>query len=85
MDFLAKQTGLKIDQVIYDSTPLQLMGSELYKKDISLKDGDFRLNNNNRMFDLEQIKHFKQKTKELNTNKHGDQAAFILSKISIKE
>lgn len=82
---LLNATGLKIEKVIYDSTPFQFLGSELYKENIPIKDGDFRLNKNNRFFTLDEIHSFIKKTKELNENERGDQVALILRKKDINE
>jgi SAM-dependent methyltransferase len=77
---LAKQTNLTIEKVIYDSTPFQFLGSELYKRNIAMKKGDFRLTKENTQFSIEELDFFINKTQELNKNRKGDQAAFILSK-----
>ncbi|WP_415376876.1 class I SAM-dependent methyltransferase [Patiriisocius sp. Uisw_017] len=82
LELLSRKAKLKIEKIIYDSIPFQFIGSELYKRDISMKEGDFRLNKENTLFSVTELDEFIKKTKELNSSKNGDQAAFILTKMS---
>jgi 2-polyprenyl-3-methyl-5-hydroxy-6-metoxy-1,4-benzoquinol methylase len=77
MNILAAKVGLEIYKVDYDSTALQLKGSELYSKDIPLMAGRSKAS----IFSMQEKLAFKKKAKELNENKQGDQAAFYLKKI----
>jgi len=81
LQLMADKANLRIEKIIYDSIPFQFLGSELYKRDIASKEGDFRLNSSNRLFTPKEISHFIKKTTELNMKGNGDQAAFILSKL----
>ena len=81
MELLAKQTGFVIEEIIYDSMPFQFLGSELYKRNVSFVDGDFNLDKKNKVFSNKEIKFFIKQTTILNSNKQGDQAAFILRKV----
>jgi SAM-dependent methyltransferase len=79
---LAKNSGLEVKDIEYDSSEFQFVGSELYLKDIPLRHlkkslGDIIKSN----FSNREIKNYKEMAKKLNANKQGDQAAFILSKI----
>jgi SAM-dependent methyltransferase len=76
MELLAQKAGLKIEQIIFDSSEFQFVGSERYIKDIPLKDPT----PNNSLFSEEEINAFKQKAVELNEKGAGDACAFILRK-----
>lgn len=79
--FLAKENGLELFDIKYDSTYLQFTGSELYLKDIPLKD----LNTKRVKKMMKKHKaNYNKKAKELNKNNRGDQAAFFLRKNIIK-
>lgn len=82
LGLLAKSSALEIEKIIYDSIPFQFLGSELNKRGVSSKEGDFRLNSKNRSFSLKEISFFVNKTVEVNQSQNGDQAAFILRKIN---
>ena len=81
MKILAEKTGFIIPHIIFDSTPFQFEGSELYKRDMPLHDETTHrpnsvksiLNKKERMF-------FKEETKRLNEDGTGDQAVFYLYK-----
>jgi predicted SAM-dependent methyltransferase len=80
MQLLTQYLGFEISKIIYDSTALQFIGSELYERDIPLSEGDFRMDRNNQYFSLEQLKQYQELASELNKQQNGDQAAFILNK-----
>jgi len=81
MDLLARQAGLEVKQVVYDSTAFQFWGSEQYVRGIPLQDErSFFVHPLKSTFSFKQIFDFSRKAKELNRNELGDQAAFYLQK-----
>jgi len=78
---LAEKSGLKLQDVIFESDEFQFYGSEQYKKNIPLTaKNSYSVNPEKSIFIKDQIKKFKIMAKELNKNNQGDQAAFILRK-----
>ncbi|OIQ82748.1 ubiquinone biosynthesis O-methyltransferase [mine drainage metagenome] len=75
MELLAAQAGLVIRKVEYDSTVLQFVGSELYRRDIPMNAGRSRTG----IFTRRQLKAFRQQAKALNASGRGDQAVFYLA------
>jgi len=85
MELLARQTGLKIVNIVCDSTDFQFWASEQYKNDIPLKaDNSHWVNPAKSTFTKEQIADFKKKAEVLNSQQKGDQAAFYLSHSELK-
>ncbi|AXV36706.1 MAG: hypothetical protein CIT01_00100 [Methanobacterium sp. BRmetb2] len=76
-DVLVQKTGLNIVDTIFDSTEFQFWGSEQYKRNITLLDGN--MTPNMEIFTKDQIKVFKRHAQELNEKKLGDEACFYLS------
>lgn len=77
MEILAEQNGLELFKVEYDSSHFQFTGSELYLKDIPLKDMKLKEVKKN----IKQNKsRYSKKAKLLNQESRGDQAAFYLRK-----
>lgn len=82
MEYLAKQSGMKIDKVIYDSFAFQFWGSEQYKQDIALHDEkSYATNPENSLFTADQIADFASRSTQLNKQNQGDQACFYLKKL----
>jgi len=78
---LAEKAGLRLEQVVYDSTLLQFYGSEQYEKGISyLSEESFAINPKRSVFTAAQIRSFKKKAKTLNRENRGDQVAVYLRK-----
>lgn len=78
---LTENSGLTIQEVIFDSTEFQFWGSEQYKRGIPLNsENSYSVNPEKSIFTAKQIKEFKKMAKELNKNKQGDQAAFYLGR-----
>lgn len=78
---LVEKSGLKLNDIIFDSTEFQFWGSEQYKQNIPLKaKNSYSVNPEKSIFTKEQIVKYKKLAKELNKNGQGDQAAFILKK-----
>lgn len=72
---LLKQTGFKLDKIIYDSTEFQFLGSERYIKDIPLFDSESPYKPTQ-----EERSMFGKKADKLNINGDGDQACIYLYK-----
>ena len=82
MDILAKNTGFRIEKIIFDSTEFQFWGSEQYKRGIPLKgENSYRVNPSKSIFSKGEMRRFKQRAKELNSKNVGDQAAFYLERM----
>jgi hypothetical protein len=70
-----------MEDLEFDSTEFQFLGSELYLRDIPLKNGNrYFENHRGPIFAKEQIEAFKEKAIELNKKNDGDQACFYLYK-----
>lgn len=81
INILASKTGLKLCDVIYDSTKFQFIGSEQYLRNIPMKSNEsYYVNPSKSIFSKKDIKSFKQRAKELNAENLGDQAAFYFRK-----
>jgi len=79
LEHLCNRAGLKIEQVSYDSTEFQFMGSKQYKKGITLNsERSYTVNFDKSIFSKEDIKKYSQEARRLNKEKKGDQAAFVL-------
>lgn len=74
---LAKNAGLKIKEIIFDSQEFQFWASESYINDIPLT-----LPECYESWPPELIAEFKNQAEELNERQQGDQATFILTKCS---
>jgi 2-polyprenyl-3-methyl-5-hydroxy-6-metoxy-1,4-benzoquinol methylase len=72
IQILAKQSGLKIDRIEYDSSFVQFASSEKYLRDFPYSD-DFS------MFSKKQMKDFSKEAARLNSIGDGDCACFYLS------
>lgn len=83
MTILAEQAGFYIEHIMFDSTSLQFIGSELYLKDMCLFDvnaGGIKAPSS--FFSPAELSKFAVKTKLLNNKNDGDQAVFYLRKNS---
>lgn len=76
---MAGESGLFLDQIIYDSTFFQFTGSESYLKNISLKTQKEKKHQSFLRRKIDKIK-FKKLAEKLNFQHEGDQAAFYLRK-----
>ncbi len=78
---LAKEVGLTVKNVVFDSTEFQFWGSEQCVNGIPLRsEKSYWVDPSKSEFTLSQIEEFKMKTRELNRNNQGDQAQFYLVK-----
>ena len=75
LNLLAQNAGFRVEEVLYDSWHFQFTGSELYVRDISLMEARQRS-----IFSEEEIDEYRKRAKQLNKERKGDQAAFILKK-----
>ena len=70
---LLENTGLYLDEVIFDSGAHQFIMSEKYKRGLTLFAPD-------NYFTKKEIKRFDKEAKNLNMNKQGDTACFYIKK-----
>jgi SAM-dependent methyltransferase len=78
MDYLAAAHGFQLERVLHDSTPSQILGSELYRRDIPLVESKKRKGS---VLGRTARKAAETLTRELNETGRGDQAAFLLRRI----
>lgn len=74
LETLARRAGLRLERVVYDSTGFQFEGSELYRRDATLRELD------GPAFSRWQRWMFALRARRLNAQGRGDQAAFYLRK-----
>ena len=80
-ELLVKKSGLSIQDIVFDSTEFQFLGSEQYKRNIPLlAENSYSKNLGKSIFTKKEIEEFKKRAKDLNMRKQGDQAAFFLTK-----
>jgi SAM-dependent methyltransferase len=79
MELLAEKSGMKIVRVVYDSTEFQFWGSEQYLLNIPIMDQrSYQNHPAEKFFDDETIRSFAERSRKLNMEQQGDQAAFVL-------
>lgn len=74
MESMIDNAGLSVVRSYDDSTEFQFYGSELYKRNMALKDLGAK-----NIFNSEEIKKFKAWAKQMNSQQQGDQVVYILS------
>jgi SAM-dependent methyltransferase len=77
-ELVAKSAGFKISKVIFDSTEFQFWGSELYRRNTSLIQG--QRNGDDRLAPRD-LKELQSRADRLNSEQKGDQAAFFLTPV----
>lgn len=77
IEHLAKMNNLKIDSIVYDSTPFQFWGSELYNRRIALQNA-YPLKGH---FTKKEMNEFRTMSKELNEKQQGGRFCVYLSKL----
>jgi SAM-dependent methyltransferase len=81
IEYLSTKYGFVIDQIIYDSTAFQFIGSEQYRKDIPfMSPNSYFQSSTGHIFSKEELSGFQRKAEELNKNKMGDSASFIIKR-----
>lgn len=75
IEILLSATNLRIDDIVFDSGPLQFIRSEKYIKGMILSDTDD-------IFTKAEVKRFQEEAKMLNLTKQGDMACFFIKKKS---
>jgi len=76
---LVEKTGMKVSNVIFNSSEFLFWGSEQYLKDIPLRsNGSYSENKKDSIFSKNDIKRFKRMSEELNRKGQGDSASFFL-------
>ncbi|MHC4597766.1 MAG: class I SAM-dependent methyltransferase [Planctomycetota bacterium] len=81
LEHLAKEAGLAVDKVVFDSRDLQFWGSEQARQGIALvAENSHGENPATSIFTREKIDEFKERAEELNRKGDGDQACFFLKR-----
>jgi SAM-dependent methyltransferase len=76
---IAQDCGFIVEQIIYDSTDFQFWGSEQLSHDIPFDDPrSYTLDPKKSIFSKKQIRDYKKRTSQLNAQRDGDLATFIL-------
>lgn len=70
IDRLARGAGLKLVRTTYDSTELQFVGSEMYRRNLHLRSPE-------RIVSNREIRKLRRRAAALNNARQGDQAAFL--------
>jgi SAM-dependent methyltransferase len=79
MRSLAQSAGLNVEYSEFDSTGFQFWGSELYARDISLKEAQTM--GVRSLFSGRQFADYRKQAKQFNEEGTGDQAAFVLTRL----
>jgi SAM-dependent methyltransferase len=80
MEILASRAGLRVGQVVFDSTEFQFWASEQYQRDIPLHDARSQLSLRKRLLAFGKMRRQRQHANELNARGEGDAACFHLHK-----
>lgn len=81
MRILINKSQLKLRSYYYDSDEKQFWASEQYSNDIPLNsEKSFAKNPRKSIFNRKEIENFKLRSKQLNSDKQGDQVVFFLQK-----
>ena len=80
IEILAKRNGLKIKEIIFDSTEFQFWGSQQYKRGIALFDHKAYCVRPADIISSQDMRLFKLKALALNREKAGDQVCVYLAK-----
>lgn len=82
LSILAQSTGFEITDTVFDSTEFQFWGSLQYMAGVPLSDNNsYSVNPSKSMFSKEQIANFADKAHDLNLQKQGDMACFLLTAV----
>lgn len=79
IDLLARETNLRVSDVLYDSTGFQFYGSQFYERDLPLMDEKTgRIRDPRSIFSRPELTAFAREADQLNRERRGDQACFYL-------
>lgn len=79
---LCDKAGYGVEKIFYDSTELQFMGSEQYKRGIPLySEKSYKSVGSAGIFTSSEMESFRKKAKEYNKKGFGDQAVFFIRKV----
>jgi SAM-dependent methyltransferase len=78
LEMLAERTGLRVEQVLYDSTPWQFRLSELYARDMNEAEAR-EAGVLDTICSAPVMRAWERETRRLNRQQAGDQAAFFLT------
>jgi 2-polyprenyl-3-methyl-5-hydroxy-6-metoxy-1,4-benzoquinol methylase len=78
MELLAREAGLTVEHVLFDSSEAQIIRSELYKRDVSMK--EYETKGSRAYFSAAEQERFRKQAAELNATGRGDQACFVMRK-----
>lgn len=82
MRIMAEINGMRLEDVVDDSSAFQFWGSEQYRKDIPLRDSrSYFVNPSAGLFSAEDIASYEKRAQALNETHRGDQAIFFLRKL----
>jgi hypothetical protein len=83
VEILARNAGLQLFDVVFDSTELQFWGSEQYRRDVAMRsERSYMRNPEAGLFSREEMAAYKASAAALNVRGEGDQACFYLRKPS---
>ena len=81
MGLLVAKVGLEITGIIYDSSDFQFWGSEEYRKGIArYAENSYTMNPESSIFNKTDIKEFRKRAEQLNSEQDGDQACYYFIK-----
>jgi SAM-dependent methyltransferase len=80
LGLLAKKAGMKVEKWLCDSTTFQFWGSELYRRNQPLFDGNGVATIPENHFSKAELKTFAARTKKANAQQRGDQVVAVLSR-----
>jgi len=75
LEILASKAGFIVEDIVFDSSEYQFIGSELYQRDIPLMAGW-----NQEIYSKAEVENFRLQAQKLNSTGEGDQACFYLYK-----
>lgn len=78
MEMLAREAGLTVEHVLFDSSEAQMIRSELYKRDVPMQ--EYERKGSDAYFSAAEQARFRKQAAELNATGRGDQACFVLRK-----
>ena len=82
MQRLVRDAGFSCEEVRFDSTAFQFWGSEQYRKGMALTDAkSYAVNPSASIFSADEIAGFDAQARQLNINRQGDQAGFVLRRV----